>query len=173
MDHIGSMTGGYVFTGVCLFGGGVPWPVVSPRRGGNPSQVSVLDRGHLGQGPSPRWMGVPPGQDWMGVPPGQDWMGVLPCQGLDGVQPPPLGTGWGTPSQARTGWGTPPPEQLCLDGLCRGRHASCGFPQEDFIVFHYKIIALGDGRSMEDGYVKNIVKLCDLERCSIVPKFDN
>ena len=32
--------------------------------------------------------------------------------------------------------GTPPPhwEQLVWDRFCRSRHASCGLPQEDFLV---------------------------------------
>ena len=39
---------------------------------------------------------------------------------------------------ARSGWGNPPPpptqHRLYLDRLCRWRYASCGFPQEDFLV---------------------------------------
>ena len=114
-DCIHSMTGGYVITCVCLFGGGVPQPGASPRQerypsqvpvpdwGGYPSQIRVPNWGYPGQvlvpdGGYPSHNGLTPsGQDWMGVPP-------------------------------------PTPEQVCLDRLCRGRYLSCGFPQEDFLV---------------------------------------
>ena len=63
----------------------------------------------------------PPNQDWIGYfSSRQNWMEVpYPPSGLDGVDipTPPSGTGWH------------------LVRLCRGWYASCGFPQEDFLVY--------------------------------------
>ena len=67
---------------------------------------------------------------------------LVPCP-FQGV--PQSQMGGGTPVQdgyplARSGWGTPqdrmgkPLASLRLDRLCCGRYASCGFPQEDFLV---------------------------------------
>ena len=118
--RVRSTTQGYVFTGVCLFGGGGQAPVPSPfpasgprsfRRGITPSPVT-------GPVQSPVW-----GLAW-GVPPS-------PVTGP--VQSPVPGPAWGTPARTgqgispRTGQGVPPPpptrEHVML---CRGRYASSG-----------------------------------------------
>ena len=44
-------------------------------------------------------------------------------------------TGWGTHLQDNMGYPTPR-DKLCLDMLCPGWYASCGFPQEDFLVLN-------------------------------------
>ena len=71
-------------------------------------------------------------QPRMGYPPGQVRMGG----NHDGGTPWP----WmSTPSPSH-GWDTPSPQdRLCLDRLCRGQYASCGFPQENFLVTCFKI----------------------------------
>ena len=130
-------------------GGGEVTPASGPMSflGGYPSHWSlVLSDGYPspGQGvpqsqqegyPSPR-QGVPEvhslitGQGYpsSGVPlwPGQDW--VSPRQERTGVPPPPGQDKTGVP-QAMTRVPHSP-----RDWLCRGRYASCGFPQEDFLV---------------------------------------
>ena len=64
--------------------------------------------------------------------PGSD--GVPPWPGQNGVHP---SQDWGTPSPPpRPGKDVVPPsrDRLRLDRLCRGRYASCGFPQKDCLV---------------------------------------
>ena len=95
---------------------------------GYPSQVRM---GY----PQPE-LRYPPGQDWGTFWPGQD--GVPTWPGQDGV--PPARTGVFSPQpgqdgvpypQARTG--LPPQDRLCLDRLCCGQYASCGFLQEEIL----------------------------------------
>ena len=111
--HVRSMTGGYVFTDVCLsnfqggvgtpsswWGRGYPIPGPGGKRGCTPSQVQVGDTpsswwegyplpgpcgGYPGVPPSPRTLwGIPPSRPRMGYPPIQDWMGYPPpCQETD------------------------------------------------------------------------------------------
>ena len=115
--------------------------VPSGGRGGTPVPdrgVTPVPSGEIPQSQTvPGW--VPPWPDQDGVPlartgwgtpqPGHD--GVAPWQGQDGVPP---GQDWGTPppGQVRLGY---PQGRLCLGRLCHGWYASCGFPQEDFLVF--------------------------------------
>ena len=94
--------------------------------------------------------GAPPartrfGTLWLGLA----WAGRVPIQSepeLDG----------GTPQQGLDGSIPPPREQLDLDRLCRGQFASCGFPQEDFLMFSSTF----DNSSLPPG--KKIPKLIHL-----------
>ena len=122
--HVHNAMGGYVFIGVCLLTswGGYTIPISSHNT--STSSMSFWGRGYPSEWSQVRmgeYPGVTPTPSWDGVPPGQVRMG---------------GTSrWGTPV---LGWGTvpppPPQDRLCLDRLCFGRYASCGFPQEDFLV---------------------------------------
>ena len=47
---------------------------------------------------------------------------------------PPARAGWGNPWPGQDGVPPPPRNRICLDKLCCGRYASCGFPQEDCLV---------------------------------------
>ena len=81
--------------------------LLSTREGNHLTRVSLCPRG---RGRSPGQIPVPD----VGTPILPD--GGTPL-GLDGgLPPPPRGNGWQ------------------LDRLCRGQYASCGFPQEDFLV---------------------------------------
>ena len=89
-------TGGYVFTGVCLFnfrGGGEPHP--RSGQGGTTFRVWTgggdipHPRSRRGGYPQSQLDGVPPGQDWVGYPPSRPGMGYPPPSWLDEVPPPP------------------------------------------------------------------------------------
>ena len=111
---------------------------VYPPSGGGGGGLSHLHPIILPLVPCPFWGGTPvtgPRSGWgegypiMGYPPGQRW--VTPQAGMG--YPP-----------ARVRVPTPPPsrDRLCLDRLCRGRYASCGFPQEDFLVWKWNTVYL-------------------------------
>ena len=64
----------------------------------------------------------------------------------DGVHPGQVR--WGTPTAGKgylpqPGIGYSSPDRLCLDRLCRGWYASCGFPQEDFLVM-FPMVQIAD-----------------------------
>ena len=142
-------TGGYVFTGVCLFNfrGGYPisglmvgwypisdlmvegypipglmvggYPIPGLMVGGTPSQVWMV-----GDGGYP---GYPPGQVWMvgrypGYPPGQVWM-------VGGTQ--------GTPHHDWMGY--PPPTSIASTCYAAGG-MPLAFTQEDFLVVCAKTV---------------------------------
>ena len=125
------MTGGYVFTAVCLFnfGGGIP--DLRSGQGGYP--ISGLDRGvpH----PRSRW-GVPHPRSGQGGYPitGLDRGGTHPRSGLGGY---PILQMWGIP-WSKIGWGTPHPDlgwghtlgtpQPSLDGVPPIQTADWGVP---------------------------------------------
>ena len=111
--RVRSSTGGYVFTGVCLFnfwGWGVP----HPADGGYPSKVWM-------EGYPIQLMGGTPSQVWTGIPHPRSGWGGYPIPGPDGGVTPgyplPVRTRWGTPpsqdwvgyppTTTMTGWGTP------------------------------------------------------------------
>ena len=117
--RVRSTTGGYIFSFICQSTpGGVPWDGVPPL----PSQV------RLGYFPGQVRMGGWGSLGWVTPQPGQ--VGVSPQSGQDGVPPPPAEMGHTHPPP-------PPQDRLYLDRLCRGRYASCGCPQEDFLVLNY------------------------------------
>ena len=110
--RVRSTTGGYVFTGLCLFRWGeahlhpIIVPLVPCPFWGYPSDWSqVLS------------LGVPLIQDRMGYspPPQPEQDEVFPWPGLNGVTfvPPP------------------PRDRLCLDRLWWGRYTFCSLPQEE------------------------------------------
>ena len=100
--------------------------MTGPRslQGGTP----VPDGGY----PSPRW-GYP--SPITGYPLGQRW--GTPQR--DGVLPRPASSRWSTlPTQP--GMGYPPIGQQMEYLIRHGRYASCGFPQEDFLVKWQNIV---------------------------------
>ena len=97
--------------------------------------ISIPQYFHRSQVPSgevsqPCQDGVPPPNRTRldGIPPVWDR--------TDGVPPIQDRTGWGTPSETgQDGVPSTPGDRLCLDWLRHGQYASCGFPQEDFLLF--------------------------------------
>ena len=150
-----STTGGYVFTGVCLFNfWGAGYPIPGLGRG-----VPHLRSGQGGT-PYQVWLGGTSSQVWPGgYPiPGLDWgypgyplltrsgWGTL-WPGLDGIppqtppDPSPPDLGQGTPSDL--GWGTPrtwdgvphPPSPSIVSTSYVAGGMPLAFTQEDFLVF--------------------------------------
>ena len=117
MLFIRSMTEGYVFTAVCLFGGGgVPQSMVPCPFLGYPCLWFHVPSGGRGLGYIMVGTGASPWLEHrldMGTP--LDW--GTPLHSWDWV---PL-----------AGTGLPPPPQ---DWLCQGRYAFCGFRQENFLI---------------------------------------
>ena len=126
-------TGGYVFTGVCLFNFRGGYPVPSLGRG-----VPHLRSGRGGYPLPGLARGVPP-QSWDGVPPGPGMGYPSPRPGM-GYPPRP---GMGTPPGFEMGypprpemvrWGIPP-RPISIASIC---YAAGGMPlaftQEDFLV---------------------------------------
>ena len=83
----------------------VPQPGLSPRQGSTP----VRSYSQMGGGGYPNQGGGTPWPELDGVPHIINWMGIAPL-----LQERDM------------------PGQVIR--LCRGRYASCGFPQEDFLV---------------------------------------
>ena len=128
-------TGGYVFTGVCLFnfrGGGGGGPHPRSGQGGTTFRVWTggggipHPRSRRGRGGTPQSQldGVPPGQDWVGYPPSRPGMGY----------PPPHHDWMRYPLP-------PPPPSYAAGGV------PLAFTQEDFLVmfrFHTTFEGFGN-----------------------------
>ena len=106
--RVRSTTGGYVFTGGCLFnfrGGGGELPHPADWGGGfTPYPIQLIGRdGYPIPGPG---RGVPHAPDWGNPNPGLD--GVPPVQTWDEVTPQSTKNRWSPPPHPDLGWGIPP-----------------------------------------------------------------
>ena len=152
--RIRRMTGGYVFTGVCLFnfrgGGGYPiqltWGIPHPADGGTPFLPDMWV-----QHPWPGWGKPHPRFRW-GLPHRRSRQGVLcprsrwgvPIPGPDGrytrVSPPGQVPGQygGCPPPGLDGSTPPVRRQSSIVSTCYATGAmSLAFTQEDFLVFGF------------------------------------